>query len=189
MNVPRGGVKRPSWWGVRRPSWWGPLNILPQPSIFGHYLTPKSVKIHPRPFQTKRIWLRQKAYLVISGTVPLKDDFYKGDNGSPTGVDRRHDGPSHWLFHPQRCWDLVLSSQVSLTFPPWQLLFLSTTFSSAGSSCQLSSHGLMCSLLSRGDFQMMWRGRIRSRISQNWHSTVPYCYLFAHILASRVDGY
>ena len=129
-----------------------------------------------------------KTYLVFSGTALLKDNFYKGDNGSPTGVDRRHDGPSHWLFHPQRCWDLVLSSQVSLTFPPWQLLFLSTTFSSAGSSCQLSSHGLMCSLLSRGDFQMMWRGRIRSRISQNWHSTVPYCYLFAHILESRVDS-
>ena len=42
------------------PSWWGPLNILPQTSIFGHYLTPKSVKILPRPLQTKSIWLRQK---------------------------------------------------------------------------------------------------------------------------------
>ena len=25
----------------------------------------------------------------------------EGDNGSPIGPDRRHNGPSHWLLHPQ----------------------------------------------------------------------------------------
>ena len=50
----------------------GLLNILPQISIFGHFWPPKNVKIHPRSFQTKIIWLNQKRpYLILSGTVPL----------------------------------------------------------------------------------------------------------------------
>ena len=44
--------------------------------------TPKSVKIHPRPFQTKRVWLKQKNYLIFSGTVPF----------------RNHHGRRWWLF-------------------------------------------------------------------------------------------
>ena len=31
------------------------LHVLPQISIFVHYLTLESVKIHPRPFQTNKI--------------------------------------------------------------------------------------------------------------------------------------
>ena len=40
----------------------------------------------------------------------------KGDNGSPTGFDWRHHGPSHWLLYSQCGWDHLLSSQVSSTF-------------------------------------------------------------------------
>ena len=41
---------------VRRPSWWCPLNILP-PNIWALFDPPK---IHPRPSQIIRIWLKQK---------------------------------------------------------------------------------------------------------------------------------
>ena len=37
---------------------------------------PKNMKIHPRPLETKKIWLKQKkTYLVFSGTVPLVQLF------------------------------------------------------------------------------------------------------------------
>ena len=38
-------------------SWWGPKDILPQISIFGHYLTPKRRKNSPRAISTKMICL------------------------------------------------------------------------------------------------------------------------------------
>ena len=49
-----------------------PLNILTQISIFWQYWTPKNVKIHPGPFQTKKLTETKKAYLISNGTVPLK---------------------------------------------------------------------------------------------------------------------
>ena len=38
-------------------SWWGPKDILPQISIFGHYLTPQRRKNSPLAISTKRICL------------------------------------------------------------------------------------------------------------------------------------
>ena len=41
---------------------------------------------------------------------------FEGDNGSPTGFNRRHNGPPHWLLHPQWSRDHLLPSKVSFIF-------------------------------------------------------------------------
>ena len=48
----------------------------------------------------------EKVALVAStldfvGDIKTKLSF-EGDNGGPIGSNRRHNGPSHWLLHPQR---------------------------------------------------------------------------------------
>ena len=35
--------------------------------------------------------------------------YFEGDIGGPTRLDRRHNGPSHWLLHPQWGRDRLLS--------------------------------------------------------------------------------
>ena len=42
--------------------------------------------------------------------------WFQGDNGSPTGFDWRHDGPSHWILHSQWSRDHLLPSKVFLVF-------------------------------------------------------------------------
>ena len=70
---------KPTWWawgGDWRPSWWGPLNILPQISIFGHYLTPQKRENSPRAISNQS--LTEKKNLIFSGTFSLIPSIYSG---------------------------------------------------------------------------------------------------------------
>ena len=49
------------------------LNVSPKISIFGHYLTPKNVKIHPRHFKLKEFDWNKINMHNFSGTVPLRE--------------------------------------------------------------------------------------------------------------------
>ena len=51
----------PSWWGTP-PLVVGPIKIIPEISIYKHYLTPKNVKMHLAPFQTQIICQKQKKH-------------------------------------------------------------------------------------------------------------------------------
>ena len=55
-------------------------------------------------FPTKKDLKHRNNFLVFTSSLDilLKLKHDKGDNGSPIGPDWRHNGPSHWLLHPQR---------------------------------------------------------------------------------------
>ena len=58
--------------GAKAPLVVGPLNISPQISIFGHYLTPqKTWKLTPSHFKPK-VFVWNKEIIIFSGRVPLR---------------------------------------------------------------------------------------------------------------------
>ena len=69
-------------------------------------------------FPTKKDLKHRNNFLVFTSSLDilLKLKHDKGDNGSPIGPDWRHNGPSHWLLHPQWNRNHLLHLQVFFIF-------------------------------------------------------------------------
>ena len=66
---------KPTWWargGGWRPSMWAPLNIWPQISIFGHYLTPQKRE----NLSTQSLTETKKAYLIYTQGLRRKSSVH-----------------------------------------------------------------------------------------------------------------